>query len=107
MHLVVAETLELNGKPIHEAVSTSAAVGVLIAVPGTIGYILAGWGQPGIPWSSLGYVSPLAFALTVPTALLTTRLGVRLAHRLSRQMLGRLFGIFLVLVALRFIAAML
>jgi uncharacterized membrane protein YfcA len=99
--------MTLNGKAIHEAVATSAAVGVLIAVPGTIGYMLAGWGQPGLSADALGYVSPLAVALTLPTALLFTRLGVRLAHRLSRKTLGRLFGIFLLAVAARFLSAIL
>lgn len=94
--------LTLNGKAMHEAVSTSAAVGVLIAVPGTIGYILAGWAQPGLPADAIGYVSIAALVLTLPTALLTTRLGVQLAHALSAPVLSRLFGTFLLLVALRF-----
>ena len=95
--------LTLNGKPIIEAVSTSAAVGVLIAAPGTVGYILAGWGQPGLPSNAVGYISLAALVLTLPTALLTTRLGVRLAHSVSSKLLSRLFGIFLLGVAIRFL----
>lgn len=96
--------LTLHGRPIHQAVSTSAGVGVLIAIPGTVGYILAGWGKPGLPFDALGYVSLLALVLTVPTSLLTTRLGVRLAHALSRRALGKMFGGFLLLVAARFLS---
>lgn len=98
--------LTLHGVPIHRAISTSAGVGVLIAIPGTIGYILAGLGQEGLPPTSLGFVSGAAFALTIPTSLLTTRLGVALAHKLSRRSLELAFGSFLALVALRFVYAL-
>jgi uncharacterized membrane protein YfcA len=97
--------LTLHGRPIHEAVSTSAGVGLLIAIPGTIGYVLAGWGKPDLPPDAFGYVSLLALAFTMPTTLLLTRLGVRAAHALSREALLRLFGGFLLLVSLRFLAA--
>jgi uncharacterized protein len=95
--------MTLHGRPIHQAVATSAAVGVLISIPGAIGYILAGWGKAGLPIGSLGFVSMLGFALIVPTTLLTTGMGVRLAHRLSRRNLEMAFGVFLLLVSVRFI----
>lgn len=99
--------LTLHGVKIHKAVSTSAGVGVLIAIPATVGYVLAGLGKDGLPPFSLGYVSLAAFALTIPTSLLTTRFGVALAHRLTRRALELAFGGFLVLVALRFLLALL
>ena len=95
--------LTLHGVPIHRAVSTSAGVGVLIAIPGTIGYVLAGLGRRDLPPGSLGFVSLVAFVLTIPTSLLTTRFGVALAHRLSRRSLEIAFGSFLLLVAARFL----
>jgi uncharacterized membrane protein YfcA len=99
--------LTLHGMPIHRAVSTSAGVGVLIAIPGTIGYILAGLGRGDLPPGTLGFVSLVAFALTIPTSLLTTRFGVALAHRLTRRALELAFGCFLLLVALRFLYSLL
>lgn len=98
--------LTLHGVPIHRAISTSAGVGVLIAIPGTIGYILAGLGQEGLPPTSLGFVSGAAFALTIPASLLTTRWGVTLAHKMTRRSLEIAFGSFLALVALRFVYAL-
>ncbi|AWB50369.1 hypothetical protein HYN69_11710 [Gemmobacter aquarius] len=95
--------LTLHGYDIRRAISTAAGVGVLIALPGALGYVYAGWGKPGLPADALGYVSLLTFALTVPTTLLTTRLGVRLAHSWSRRKLETGFGIFLLLTAGRFI----
>lgn len=98
--------MTLHGVSIHRAVSTSAGVGVLIALPGTLGYMIAGWGKPGLPFDALGYVSWLTFALTIPTTLLTTRLGVRMAHALSRRALETAFGLFLLAVCARFLVAM-
>lgn len=95
--------MTLYGVAIHRAVSTSAGVGVLIAVPGTIGYIIAGWGTPGLPVDATGFVSWLTFAIVLPASLLTTRFGVRVAHRLSRRTLETAFGLFLLTMCLRFV----
>lgn len=99
--------LTLHGWTMHRAVATSAGVGVLIAIPGTVGYVIAGLGQAGLPPDAVGYVSVSAVLLTLPAALLTTRLGVRIAHNLEQGTLKRLFGVFLLLVALRFGVALL
>lgn len=95
--------LTLHGVPIHRAVSTGAGAGVLIALPATLGYVFAGWGKPGLPLDSTGYVSWLTVAATVPTTLLTARAGVSLAHRLSRRALETAFGLFLLFVSARFL----
>lgn len=94
--------MTLHGVPIHRAVSTAAGVGVLIAIPGTLGYMAAGAGRGDLPPDAIGFVSLATFALTIPTSLLTTRLGVGLAHALSRRTLETAFGLFLLLVCSRF-----
>ncbi len=99
--------MTLHNVSIHKAVSTSAGVGVLIAIPGTIGYMAAGWGTPGLPPDAIGFVSILAFILTIPATLLTTQIGVRLAHTFSQRRLETAFGLFLVLVSLRFLYSLL
>lgn len=99
--------LTLHGRDIRNSVATASAVGVLISIPGAAGYIWAGWGREGLAPFSLGFVSVLAFALMVPTTVLTTRIGVRLAHSLPRRALEVAFGIFLALVALRFVVTLL
>lgn len=98
--------LTLHGWSMHRAVATSAGVGLLIAIPGAIGYVIAGWGKPDLPPDAVGFVSLAALVLTLPTALLTTRRGARLAHALSRETLTRLFGLFLAVVAIRFVIAL-
>lgn len=94
--------MSLYGRPIHQAVATSAGVGVLIAIPGTIGYIAAGWGNPLLPIGSTGFVNWIAFALILPVALLVTPYGVRIAHALPKRQLEIAFGLFCLFVAARF-----
>jgi uncharacterized membrane protein YfcA len=56
---------------------------------------------------SIGYVSLLGVILFIPTSVLAAPVGVRLAHSLSRSRLEKAFGIFLLLVCLRFLVSVL
>ncbi|MBX3578174.1 MAG: sulfite exporter TauE/SafE family protein [Rhizobiaceae bacterium] len=94
--------MTLYGRPMHQAVATSSGVGVLIAIPGTIGYIWAGWGNPLLPVASTGFVNWIAFALILPIALIVTPYGVRIAHALPKRQLEIGFGLFCLFVAARF-----
>ncbi|MBO0904001.1 sulfite exporter TauE/SafE family protein [Jiella sonneratiae] len=94
--------MTLYGRPIHQAVATSAGVGALIAVPGLVTYVVGGWGEPALPALSFGYVNAFAVAVVAPASILAVPLGASLAHRLSRRQLELGFGSFLLIVALRF-----
>jgi len=99
--------LTLYGRPMHQAVGTSAGVGVPITIAGAIGYMLAGWPHMAqLPPFSVGYVSLVGLVLMAPVSSYTTTYGVRLAHWLPRRKLEIAFGVFLILVALRFVASM-
>lgn len=91
-------TIVAFGETMHKAVGTGAAIGVFIAVGGTIGFIVSGWGEAGLPPLSLGYVNLVAFALVGGLAALTAPLGAALAHRLDQKTLKYTFAVFLVLV---------
>ncbi|MEO8104405.1 MAG: sulfite exporter TauE/SafE family protein [Betaproteobacteria bacterium] len=96
--------LTLYGKPIHNAVATSSGVGVPITIAGTIGYMLAGLPHQALmPPLSIGFVSLLGVVVMAPVSTLTAPYGARLAHTLSRRRLEIAFGIFLLLVSLRFV----
>ena len=98
----------LYGRPILNSIATSSGVGVLISIPATFGYIYAGWPQMSVvPPFSLGFVSLVGVVLLLPLTVLTAPLGVRIAHALPKRTLEISFGIFLVIVAARFIAALL
>ena len=96
--------LTLYGKPLHNAVATSAGLGVPITIVGAFGYIVAGWPREALlPPLSLGFVSLIGLVLMAPLSSLTAPYGARLAHRLSRRTLEIAFAIFLLLVSLRFL----
>lgn len=90
------------GRPIHQAVATSAGIGMLIAIPGFLGYIWAGWGQAGLPPFSTGFVNWLAVGLLIPMSVLVTPYGVKAAHAMPKRRLELLLGAYLVFVAARF-----
>ena len=94
--------MTLYGRSLHQAVATSSGVGALIAIPGTLGYIWAGWGNPLLPVGSTGFVNWIAFAIILPIALLVTPYGVRLAHALDKRQLEIGFGAFCLFVSIRF-----
>ena len=92
--------MTLYGRPIHQAVATASGFGVAIGLPAAVGFVVFGWDAPGRPPLSLGYVNvPAALVMaTVTTA--TAPFGARLAHRLHKDMLRRLFAGFLILTAI-------
>jgi uncharacterized protein len=103
------------GRPIHQAVATSAALAVLISVPGALGYVYAGWPAAArypdvvalqLPFA-IGYVSLIGAVLVMPTSLFTAPLGVRAAHAMSKRTLGLAFGCYLFLVGSRFVISLL
>lgn len=98
--------MTLFGRPIHQAVATSSGVGVLISIPGMIGYIWAGWGVPSLPPFSIGFVNVLMVLIIIPVTLMVAPIGVKLAHAMSKKKLEVGFGIFLVLVSVRFFATL-
>jgi uncharacterized membrane protein YfcA len=103
------------GRPIHQAVATSAALAVLISIPGALGYVYAGWPAAAhypdvaalqFPFA-LGYVSLIGAAFVMPTSLFTAPLGVRVAHALSKRTLEIAFGCYLFIVGSRFVVSLL
>lgn len=94
-------TLSVCGTPIKRAVGTAAALGLIIAVPGTIGFAVGGWDVPGRPPLSAGFVHLLSFAAIVPASVLAAPWGARIAHGVRPETLRRAFAVFLLLVSLR------
>ena len=93
----------LLNQPIHRAVGTAALFGLLVSIPGTIGYIIGGIGHPDLPFGNIGYVSVIGFIIIAPVTVLAAPLGARIAHMLSQRHLSMAFGAFLFVVAFRMI----
>jgi uncharacterized membrane protein YfcA len=99
--------LLLYGVPIHAAVATSAGIGMIIPIPGVIGYAIAGWPHVSeLPPLSLGYVSVIGFLCMAPLSMVFAPYGARLAHRLPHRALEVGIGVFFLLIAARFFLAL-
>jgi len=84
--------------PMQRAVATSSALGFPLALVGTIGYAISGWGASITEWSA-GYVYLPAAACIALFTVITAPIGVALSHRIPAATLKRGFGAFLLLVA--------
>jgi uncharacterized membrane protein YfcA len=99
--------MTLYGVPIHNAVATSAGLGVPITIAGTLGYVLAGLPhQSLLPPLSLGFVSAIGVVLIAPISSWIAPLGARLAHALPKRRLEIGFGLFLIAASLRFLVSL-
>lgn len=87
----------------QQAVGTSAACGLPIAVAGALGNIWTGWQNPALPALSFGFIYLPALAGVILTSVVFARVGANLAHRLNARVLKRIFSIMLLLVGLRFL----
>ncbi|EIJ34733.1 sulfite exporter TauE/SafE family protein [Thiothrix nivea] len=92
---------------IRNAIATSAAVGLPIALAGTLGYLLNGWGQAGLPDYTLGYIYWPAVVLISAISYFITPFGAHLAHSLPVATLKKGFAVLLILLSLKMLHSVL
>lgn len=95
--------LSWRSVPMQQAVATSAACGLPIAIVGALSFMLVGWDEAQLPQWSLGFVYLPAMAGIAITSMFFARIGANLAHRLSPLMLKRLFALLLLGVGINFL----
>jgi len=83
----------------RNAIGTSAAIGLPIALAGAAGYLINGWNSSGLPDWSIGYVYLPALLMISAVSSFTAPLGARLAHRLPVPTLKKIFAAVLVLLS--------
>ncbi|BFM08872.1 sulfite exporter TauE/SafE family protein [Halioxenophilus aromaticivorans] len=87
--------------PMTNAVGTSAALGLPIALTGTLGYLINGWQHTDLSQGVLGYIYlPAVLVLSIFSAI-AAPFGVRLAHSLPVPTLRKVFAVLLVVISLR------
>ena len=84
----------------RQAVVISAAIGVTVAVIGSITFAITGMHAAGLPQWSTGYIYWPAWLGIIAGSLCFVPLGVKLSHRLQTAILRRVFAIFLLIVGL-------
>ena len=99
--IINVPVLKFFGYNINKAIGSAAAVGLLIAFTGTIGFLLAG-NYKGIEAPlSIGFVNIPAFLIFVPITILMARFGAKTVHKLDKKFITKLFGLFNLVVSTR------
>jgi uncharacterized membrane protein YfcA len=93
--------LNLFNIDMRRAVGTGAAIGILIGIPGLLGFIVMGWGNPLLPPLSLGYCSLIGVATIVPSSMFMVKFGVRMAHAIEPARLRKIFACFLLVTSVK------
>ncbi len=88
------------GFSMHQAIGTSSVAIALNSVGGIISYAVNGWGVPGLPPYSVGYINVMQFILLAGTSVLAARLGVRFAHMLPGEQLRKIFTALMIIIGL-------
>lgn len=87
--------------PTHHAIGTSAAIGLPIAISGTLGYVYSGMYASQLPDWSVGFVYAPAFLGIVSASVLTAPFGAKIAHRLPVKRLKQVFAVLLTIMGTR------
>ena len=85
--------------PMRNAVGTSAALGLPIAIAGAAGYIYNGLGQDHLPSLTVGYVYIPALVGIVIGTFVTVPMGAKAAHTMPVPRLKKIFAVILFLMA--------
>jgi len=87
--------------PFKVAIGTSAAIGFVVSVAGTAGYVVAGLTDPAVPRGAIGYVYLPAWIGISITSVAAAPFGARLTHRLPVAALRKTFAVFILALTLK------
>ena len=91
------------GYSINKAIGSAAAIGFLIALFGAIGFLISGsYLKTNLPLS-FGFLNVPAFLIFIPITTIMARLGARTVHKIDKNKISKIFGLFLLLVAIKFV----
>ena len=94
--------LKFVGYSINKAIGSAAAIGFLIALFGAIGFLLSGsFLNSSLPLS-IGFINIPAFLIFIPITTFMARIGAKTVHSIDKNKISKFFGIFLLLVSIKF-----
>tara|TARA_Y100001970_G_C14067812_1_gene767662 strand:+ start:90 stop:920 length:831 start_codon:yes stop_codon:yes gene_type:complete len=95
--------LKFVGYSINKAIGSAASIGFLISVFGCLGFLISGIiVKTDIPLSA-GFINIPAFLIFIPITILMAKVGATTVHKMKREIIAKLFGIFLIIIASRFL----
>jgi|TARA_Y100000389_G_scaffold16663_1_gene14668 uncharacterized protein len=94
--------LKFFGYSINKAIGSAAAIGFLIALFGAVGFLISGsYLKTNLPLS-IGFLNIPAFLIFIPITTFMARIGAKTVHKIDKKKISKLFGIFLLLIAIKF-----
>ena len=94
--------LKFFGYTINKAIGSAAAIGFLIALFGAIGFLLSGsYLNSSLPLS-IGFINIPAFLIFIPITTFMARIGAKTVHSIDKNKISKFFGIFLLVVSIKF-----
>ena len=95
--------LKFFGFSINNAIGSAAAIGFLIALFGAIGFLITGnYLDVNLPLS-IGFLNIPTFLIFIPITTLMARIGAKTVHKINKQKISKYFGIFLIIIGLKFL----
>ncbi len=95
--------LKFFGYTINKAIGSAAAIGFLISIFGAIGFVITGsYLKTNLPLS-IGFLNLPAFFIFIPITTFMARIGARTVHQINKQKITKYFGIFLLIIAIKFL----
>ncbi len=95
--------LKFFGYSINKAIGSAAAIGFLIAIFGAIGFLITGtYLKTNLPLS-IGFLNIPAFLIFIPITTFMARIGARTVHKIDKNKITKLFGLFLMAIAIKFL----
>ena len=95
--------LKFVGYTINKAIGSAASIGFLISVFGCLGFLVSGiLIKTDIPLSA-GFINIPAFLIFIPITVMMAKVGASTVHKMKREIIAKLFGIFLIIIAIRFL----
>ena len=95
--------LKFVGFTINKAIGTAASIGFLISIFGTLGFLITGmFAEQNIPLSA-GFIYIPAFLIFIPITIIMAKIGATTVHKIRRDIIAKLFGFFLIIIASRFL----
>ena len=94
--------LKFFGYSINKAIGSAAAIGFLIALFGAIGFLVSGnYLNSSLPLS-IGFINLPAFLIFIPITTFMARIGAKTVHNIDKYKISKFFGIFLIVVSIKF-----
>ena len=90
------------GYDIRRSIGTASAIGILIAISGTLTMMTGGEiiNNVNTPYT-IGYINLFGFIVFVPVTMLMARIGAKAVYKIGKKLLSKIFGTFLIIVSIR------